>query len=77
MDCARGEETMNKTVIMSTAIVAAVLCGQPLMAAVFGSIMVTGLLTGHLVSDSVRRLIECPTEAFKPAVSRSRYPRQG
>ena len=68
---------MNKIVIMSTAIIAAVVCGQPLMAAVFGSIMVTGLLTGRLVSDSVRRLIECPVSAFKPDVDRSRSPRQG
>jgi hypothetical protein len=68
---------MNKTVIMSTATVAAVLCGQPLMAAVFGSIMVTGLLTGHMVSDSVRRLIECPASALKPDVARSRDGRQG
>jgi hypothetical protein len=68
---------MNKIVIMSTAIIGAILSGQPLMAAVLGSIMVTGLLTGHLVSDSVRRLIECPASAFKPAVERSRYLRQG
>jgi len=68
---------MNKTVIMSTAIVAAVLSGQPLMAAVFGSVMVTGLLTGHMVSDSVRRLIECPASAFKRDVARSRHRQQG
>ena len=68
---------MNKTVIMSTAIVAAVLSGQPLMAAVFGSIMVTGLLAGQRVNDSVRRLIECPASAFKPDVVRSRHRRQG
>jgi len=68
---------MNKIVIMSTAIIAAVLSGQPLMAAVFGSIMVTGLLTGHLVSDSVRRLIECPAAAFKPDVDRPRHLRRG
>ena len=66
---------MNKIVIMSTAIIAAVLSGQPLMAVVFGSIMVTGLLTVHLVSDSIRRLIECPASAFKHDVDRSRYPR--
>ena len=66
---------MNKIVIMSTAIIAAFFSGQPLMAAVFGSIMVTGLLAGHMVSDSVRRLIECPASAFKPAVVRSRYRR--
>jgi hypothetical protein len=68
---------MNKTLIMSTAIIAALLSGQPLMAVVFGSIMVTGLLAGHLVSDSVRRLIECPASALKPDVVRSRYRRQG
>jgi hypothetical protein len=68
---------MNKIAIMSMAIIAAVLSGQPLMAAVFGSIMVTGLLTGHMVSDSVRRLIECPASAFKPDVDRSRSRRQG
>jgi hypothetical protein len=68
---------MNKIAIMSTAIVAAVFSGQPLMAAVLGSIMLTGLLTGHMVSDSVRRLIECPASAFKPVVVRSRYRRQG
>jgi len=68
---------MKKTVIMSTAILAAVLSGQPLMAAVFGSIMVTGLLAGHLVSDSVRSLIECPASALKPDLARSRYRRQG
>ena len=68
---------MNKIVIMSIATVAAVLSGQPLMAAVFGSIMVTGLLAGHMVSDSVRSLIECPASVFKPAVVRSRYRRRG
>ena len=68
---------MNKIAIMSMAIIAAVLSGQPLMAAVFGSIMVTGLLTGRLVSDSVRRLIECPASAFKRDVARSRHRQQG
>ena len=68
---------MNKTVIMSTAIVAAVLSGQPLMAAVFGSVMVTGLLAGHMVSDSVRSLIQCPASALKPYLARSRHLRKG
>jgi len=66
---------MSKIVIMTTAMIAAFLSGQPLMAAVFGSIMVTGLLVGCFLGESARRLIECPVSAFHRDRSRSRaYP---
>jgi hypothetical protein len=61
---------MDKILIMSTAVIGSVLFGQPLMAAVFASVMVTGLLTAHLANESVRRVMKCPAMAFKPAVDR-------
>ncbi len=61
---------MSKIVIMSAAIIAAVLSGEPLMAVVLGSILVTGLLVGQRMNESVRRLIECPVSALKPAVEK-------
>lgn len=63
---------MSKIVIMTTATIVAVLSGQPLMAAVFGSIMVTGLLVGCFLSESARRVIECPVSAFHRDRRRSR-----
>ena len=61
---------MSKIVIMSGAMIAAVLIGQPMMAVVLGSILVTGLLAGQRMNESVRRLIECPVSALKPAVEK-------
>lgn len=61
---------MNKIVIMSVAMIGALLNGQPMMAVVLGSIMVTGLLAGQRMNESVRRLVECPVSAFKPAVEK-------
>lgn len=61
---------MNKIVIMSAAMIAAVLSGQPLMAVVFGSIMVTGLLAGQRMNESIRKFVECPASAFKPAIEK-------
>ncbi len=58
---------MKKIIIMSVAVVSSLLAGETLLAVVFGFVMVSGLMAGCFMSESVRRVVECPALAFKPA----------
>ncbi len=65
---------MKKIIIMSLAVTTSLLFGETLMAAVFGFVMVSGLMAGCFMNESARRVIECPALAFKPAAKKLRTP---
>ncbi len=65
---------MKKIIIMSVAVIGSLLAGEPLLAVVFGFVMVSGLMAGCFMSESVRRVVECPALAFRPAAKELRNP---
>ncbi len=65
---------MKKIIIMSLAVTTSLLFGETLMAAVFGFVMVSGLMVGCFMNESARQVIECPALAFKPAAKKLRTP---
>jgi hypothetical protein len=65
---------MKKILIMSLAVVTSLLFGETMMAAVFGFIMLSGLMAGCFLNDSARQVVECPALAFRPAAKRLRTP---
>jgi len=65
---------MKKIIIMSLAVTTSLLFGETLMAAVFGFVMVSGLMVGCFMNESARQVIECPALAFKPAAKKLRPP---
>ena len=65
---------MKKVLIMSLAVVASLLIGETMMAAVFGFVMITGYLTGCYLSEPARRVVECPVLAFRPGARKLEIP---
>ncbi len=65
---------MKKTLIMSAAVLTSLLFGEATMAAVFGFVMVSGLMAGSLMNETARRAVECPALAFKPLAEKIRIP---
>jgi hypothetical protein len=65
---------MKKIIIMSAAVVTSLLLGETLMAAVFGFVMLSGLMAGCFMSEWARRVVECPVLVFKPAAQKVRIP---
>jgi len=65
---------MKKIILMSVAVMASLMIGEILMSAVLGFVMLTGLLAGCFMSESARRLVECPVSALKPALKRLQAP---
>jgi len=65
---------MKKTIIMSVAVMATLLFGEILMSVVLGCVMLTGLFAGHFMSESARRVVECPVSALKPALKGHQAP---
>ena len=63
---------MKKILIMSAAVMTSLLFGETLMAAVFGFVMLSGLMAGCFMNESARRVVECPALAFRPAVEKAR-----
>ena len=63
---------MKKIIIMSVAVLTTLLNGEAMIAAVLGSIMVTGLLADNLLSDAARRFMECPVSALNENWGRSK-----
>jgi hypothetical protein len=65
---------MKKIIIMSAAVMTSLLFGETLMAAVFGFVMLTGLMAGCFMNESARRVVECPALVFRPAAEKVRIP---
>lgn len=61
---------MKKIIIMSVAVIGSLLVGEPLMAAVLGLIMVSGLMAGCFMSESACQMVECPALALRPVVKK-------
>ena len=54
----KGERKMKKIIIMSVA--------------VFGFVMVSGLMAGCFMNESARQVVECPALVFRPAAKKVR-----
>ena len=65
---------MKKIIIMSLAVMTSLLFGETMMAAVFGFVMLSGLMAGCFMNESARRVAACPALVFRPAVKRHRTP---
>jgi len=63
---------MKKIIIMSVAIMTSFLFGETLMAAVFGFVMLSGLMAGCFMNESARQVVECPALVFRPAAKKIR-----
>jgi hypothetical protein len=61
----KGARKMKKTIIMSSAVVMSLLVGEAMMALVFASVMISGLMAGSFMNESTRQVVECPALAFK------------
>ena len=65
---------MKKTIIMSVAVMTSLLFGETMMAAVFGFVMLSGLMAGCFMNESARQLVECPALVFRPTARKLRTP---
>ena len=65
---------MKKIIIMSVAVMTSLLFGETMMAAVFGFVMLSGLMAGCFMNESTRRVVECPALVFRPAAKKVRTP---
>jgi hypothetical protein len=63
---------MKKIIIMSVAVMISLLFGETMMAAVFGFVMLSGLMAGCFMNESARQLVECPALVFRPAAQKVR-----
>lgn len=63
---------MKKIIIMSVAVMTSLLIGETLMAAVFGFVMLSGLMAGCFLNESARQVVECPALVFRPAAKKVR-----
>ena len=63
---------MKKNIIMSVAVMTSLLFGETMMAAVFGFVMLSGLMAGCFMTESARQVVECPALVFRPAVRKVR-----
>lgn len=65
---------MRKIIIMSVAVISSLVCGEALMAMVFGFVMVTGLMAGCFMGEAARQIAECPASAFRPLARKLEAP---
>ena len=65
---------MKKIIIMSVAVMTSLLFGETMMAAVFGFVMLSGLMAGCFMNESARQVVECPSLVFRPAARKLRTP---
>ena len=65
---------MKKIIIMGLAVMTSLLFGETVMAAVFGFVLLSGLMAGCFMNESARQVVECPALAFRPAAKRLRRP---
>ena len=56
---------MKKNIIMSVAVMTSLLFGETMMAAVFGFVMLSGLMAGCFMNESARQVIECEIEGLQ------------
>ena len=65
---------MKKIIIMSVAVMTSLLFGETMMAAVFGFVMLSGLMAGCFMNQSARQLVECPALVFRSTARKLRTP---
>ena len=65
---------MKKIIIMSLAVMTSLLFGETMMAAVFGFVMLSGLMAGCFMSESARQVVACPALVFRPTARKVRTP---
>jgi hypothetical protein len=63
---------MKKNIIMSVAVMTSLLFGETMMAAVFGFVMLSGLMAGCFMNESARQVVECPALVFRSAAKKVR-----
>ena len=63
---------MKKNIILSVAVMTSLLFGESMMAAVFGFVMLSGLMAGCFMNESARQVVECPALVFRPAAKKVR-----
>ena len=63
---------MKKIIIMSVAVMTSLLLGEIMMAAVFGFVMLSGLMAGCFMNESARQVVACPALVFRPAAKKAR-----
>ena len=51
---------MKKIIIMSVAVMTSLLFGDSMLAAVYGVVMLSGLMAGCFMNESARRVLERP-----------------